>query len=80
MKYYMFDLEFSDTILFYNVFSVVLLISFVVAYYVAKDTIDAWIGKMILQMNMRDGAIYHDYGLQKGFFEKMFEGLSIPQF
>uniref|UniRef100_A0A6C0I2J6 Uncharacterized protein n=1 Tax=viral metagenome TaxID=1070528 RepID=A0A6C0I2J6_9ZZZZ len=76
----MFELEVTDTILFYNILSVILLISGLLAYYLAKDKIDAWIGKTLLQMNMRDGAIYHDYGLQKGFFEKMFENMAIPQF
>jgi len=74
------DLEISNTTLYYNLFSVVLLISIVLGYYLAKDTIDTWIGKTLLRMNMQNDAIYNDYVLQKGFFEKIFENLPIPKF
>jgi hypothetical protein len=37
------------------------------------------IGKILLSLNMKEGGVYFNYPFQKGFVEKLFENLPIPQ-
>jgi hypothetical protein len=47
--------------------------------YLAKDPMTYYLGKFLLKMNMQDEGVYYDYSFQKGFVEKLFENLPIPQ-
>jgi hypothetical protein len=37
------------------------------------------VGKILLWLNMKEGGVYFNYPFQKGFVEKLFENLPIPQ-
>jgi hypothetical protein len=42
------------------------------------ETIDNWIGKTLLYMNMRGDAIVYNYPFEKGFLEKLFDNVRLP--
>jgi hypothetical protein len=46
------------------------------AYESAKINFLNWVGKIILQINMRGDAIVYNYPFEKGFIEKLFLGVT----
>ena len=42
------------------------------------ETIDNWMGKTLLYMNMRGDAIVYNYPFEKGFLEKLFDNVRLP--
>jgi hypothetical protein len=48
-------------------------------YESAKESINTFIGKTILYMNMRGDAIVYNYPFEKGFIEKVFDNVTMPR-